>query len=52
MRPGVVFRPIAGVPPAEIHLAWRRESRNRSVPRFVDLARTVIAAKTGDAAVT
>lgn len=52
VRPGVVFRPIAGVPPAEIHLAWRRETRNRSVPRFVDLARTVIAAKTGDAAVT
>jgi len=50
VRPGVVFRPIADVAPAEIHLAWRRESRNRAVPRFVELARAVIAARVDNAA--
>jgi DNA-binding transcriptional LysR family regulator len=50
VRPGVVFRPISNVAPAEIHLAWRRESRNRAVPRFVEVARAVIAARVDDPA--
>jgi DNA-binding transcriptional LysR family regulator len=37
-RPGVRNLPVAGLPPSEVALAWRRGETNPLVRRFVDLA--------------
>jgi DNA-binding transcriptional LysR family regulator len=45
-RPDVVFRPIVGVEPAEIGVAWRRDSQSPAVASFVKTAETVVAGET------
>ena len=44
-RPEVVFRPIAGVEPAQIVLVWHRDPQNPAVGSFVDVARSVLAGR-------
>jgi DNA-binding transcriptional LysR family regulator len=41
-RPDVVFRPLLGVHPAAIALAWHRASANAAVASFVQLTRAVL----------
>ena len=41
-RPDVVFRPLIGVEPAGIALAWRRDTENQAVAKFVEVARAVV----------
>jgi DNA-binding transcriptional LysR family regulator len=40
-RPGVVFRPILDVPPAEVGVAWRAASASAAVASFVRTAQAV-----------
>ncbi|GAB2638796.1 LysR family transcriptional regulator [Kribbella swartbergensis] len=35
-RPGLTFRPVAGLPPAELALAWRQSDPREAVHLFVD----------------
>ena len=42
-RPQVVFRPIAGVEPAQSVLVWHRDAQNPAVESFVDVTRAVVA---------
>ena len=48
-RPDVVFRPIMDVTPAQVVLAWHRETRNPAVTSFVEIARKVVGEERGDA---
>lgn len=41
-RPGIVFVPIEGMPPAHVALAWNRRSPSPQVLRFVDETRALI----------
>jgi DNA-binding transcriptional LysR family regulator len=41
-RPDVVFRPLLGVEPAGIALAWHREAQNPAVASFVEMTRAVL----------
>ena len=41
-RPDVVFRPLIGVEPAGITLAWRRDTENPAVAKLVEVAREVL----------
>jgi DNA-binding transcriptional LysR family regulator len=41
-RPDVIFRPILGVGPAHVAIAWRSDSTNPAVCAFVECARAVI----------
>lgn len=40
-RPDVVFRPIRGVEPARVGVAWRRDSSSPAVASFVEVAKAV-----------
>ena len=42
-RPDVVFRPISGVAPAQVVLAWRADSSSAAVASFLETARAVMA---------
>jgi DNA-binding transcriptional LysR family regulator len=42
-RPDVVFRPLLGVEPAGVALAWHREAQNPAVASFVAVTGTVLA---------
>jgi hypothetical protein len=42
-RPEVVFRPIAGVEPAQIVVVWRRDAQSTAVESFVQVTRSVVA---------
>jgi DNA-binding transcriptional LysR family regulator len=42
-RPQVVFRPIAGVEPAQSVLVWHRDVQNPAVESFIDVTRSVVA---------
>ncbi|HEY6835652.1 MAG TPA: LysR substrate-binding domain-containing protein [Gaiellaceae bacterium] len=44
-RPDVVFRPLAGVEPAGIALAWRRDTDNPAVAKLVEVTRAVIQSR-------
>ena len=48
-RPDIVFRPIMDVEPAQVVLAWHRETRNPAVASLVRLARTVVREERGTA---
>jgi DNA-binding transcriptional LysR family regulator len=41
-RPDVVFRPILGVEPAGVALAWHREAQNPAVASFLEVTRAVL----------
>jgi DNA-binding transcriptional LysR family regulator len=41
-RPDVVFRPLTGVEPAGIALAWRGDTENPAVLKFVEITRAAI----------
>jgi DNA-binding transcriptional LysR family regulator len=41
-RPDVVFRPLLGVEPAGVALAWHREAQNPAVASFVEVTRKVL----------
>lgn len=42
-RPDVAFRPLVGVEPAGVALAWHREAQNPAVASFVAVTRAVLA---------
>jgi DNA-binding transcriptional LysR family regulator len=42
-RPEVVYRPIAGMKPAQIAVIWHREPQNPAVTSFVEVARAMAA---------
>jgi DNA-binding transcriptional LysR family regulator len=42
-RPQVVFRPIAGVEPAQTVVVWHRNAQNPAVESFVEVTRSVLA---------
>jgi DNA-binding transcriptional LysR family regulator len=41
-RPDVVFRPLLGVEPARIVLAWHRKSKSAAVAKLVEVTRKVV----------
>jgi DNA-binding transcriptional LysR family regulator len=41
-RPDVAFRPLLGVEPAGVALAWHREAQNPAVASFVEVTRKVL----------
>jgi DNA-binding transcriptional LysR family regulator len=41
-RPDVVFRPLLGVEPAGVALAWHREAQNRAVASIIEVTRKVL----------
>jgi len=43
-RPGVTYRPVGGLPPAELAIAWRERDRRPQVTAFVDALRQVAQA--------
>lgn len=43
-RPDVAFRPIAGVPPGQVAVVWRRDTDHPAVASFVEVARDAVAA--------
>ncbi|MGP3916817.1 LysR family transcriptional regulator [Nonomuraea sp. 10N515B] len=40
-RPGMVYRPVAGLPPGELAIAWRNEDKSPQVAAFIDALRQV-----------
>ncbi|MFD3522356.1 LysR family transcriptional regulator [Streptomyces sp. NPDC058653] len=48
-RPGVVTRPVAGLPPAQLALAWRADDTRPLVRAYVEAVRSTKRAPTGGA---
>ncbi|MEV0231074.1 LysR family transcriptional regulator [Nonomuraea sp. NPDC050786] len=42
-RPGMVYRPVTGLPPGELAIAWREGDGSPQVAAFVDALRQVVA---------
>ncbi|GAA3256402.1 LysR family transcriptional regulator [Nonomuraea helvata] len=40
-RPGLVYRPVTGLPPGELAIAWREEDRSPQVAAFINALRQV-----------
>ncbi|MEU6714940.1 LysR family transcriptional regulator [Nonomuraea sp. NPDC046802] len=40
-RPGMTYRPVTGLPPGELAIAWRAEDRSPQVRAFIDALRQV-----------
>ncbi|MGP3959242.1 LysR family transcriptional regulator [Nonomuraea sp. 3N208] len=40
-RPGMVYRPVAGLPPGELAIAWRDADKSSQVAAFIDALRQV-----------
>ncbi|WP_188194287.1 LysR family transcriptional regulator [Nonomuraea sp. SYSU D8015] len=40
-RPGMAYRPVAGLPPGELAIAWREGDRSPQVAAFIDALRQV-----------
>lgn len=38
-RPGMVFRPVTGLPPGELAIAWRADDKSPQVAAFIDALR-------------
>ncbi|MEV4106563.1 LysR family transcriptional regulator [Nonomuraea sp. NPDC049695] len=42
-RPGLVYRPVTGLPPGELAIAWREGDRSPQVAAFINALRQVVA---------